>query len=385
MWEGVQADEVLGTIHALELNPSTDTAKVSSSSGCDLICSYNWQIGGVEIISPGCVSEWKEIDLPIDLTRARRHHAPSTDQLHVPRHSFEPLFRAVEVMNSGLRFNDVDIICNRNSLRNLILFSSQRSLQNFRVNLLVVNNTLFIERCERDASIIIRGSYDHGFGRAFEKACITYPEGLGASSSHHCVLRCPLGDLSCVLRFELDASYNETKEPGASGSTNVPIDLGAQSLCWKLESLSTDFPQSRNPKTTHAAESMSQAGLRHQITAAEIKTGVRLKPPNQCMQQLWLGRTPWLIRGVHSNGTSHKVVVTNVGDSFTEWEEVHQTQLQKLVMTLKQLRSIAQDLGGGNCVAVFERSLDSQILKVFKAVEEKRALPEEMIARFWGP
>ncbi|KAK7216168.1 hypothetical protein V2G26_004171 [Clonostachys chloroleuca] len=57
MWEGVQADEVLGTIQASELNPSPDTAQVSSSSGCDLICSYNWQIGGVKIISPGCVSE----------------------------------------------------------------------------------------------------------------------------------------------------------------------------------------------------------------------------------------------------------------------------------------------------------------------------------------
>ncbi|CAG9984811.1 unnamed protein product [Clonostachys byssicola] len=377
MWEGVQADEVLGTIQASGLNLPPDTAKVSSSSGCDLICSYNWQIGGIEIISPGCVAEWKKIDLPLNLTGARRDHARSTDQLRVPRHSFEPLFRAVEVMNPRLRFNDVDIICNRNSLRNLILFSSQRYLQNFRVNLLVVNNTLFIERCERDASIIIRGSYDRGFGRAFEKACTTYPEGLDASSSHHCVLSYPLGDLSCVVRFEVDASYNETKEPGASGSTN--------SLSSELENRSTNCPQSGNPETSHVVDSMRQAGLRHQTAAAEIKTGVRLKPSNKCMEQLWFGRTPWLIRGVHSNGTFHKVVVANVGASFIEWEEDHQTQLQKLVMTLKQLRSIARDLGGGNCVAIFERSLGSQTLKVFKAVEEKQALPEEMIAKFWGP
>ncbi|CAH0051725.1 unnamed protein product, partial [Clonostachys solani] len=384
MWKGVRRHEVLGTINASELNLWPDAGKVSSSPGCDLICSYNWQIGGAEIISPGCMPKWKEIDLPVSLTRTRRHRPRSTDKVYMPRHSFEPLFIAVEVMNPGLRFNDVDIICNRNSLRNLLLFCSQKFLESFRVNLLVVNNTLFIERCERDASTMIRASYDHGFGRVFESACTTYPEGLEASSSHHSVLRYPLGDLNCIVRFEVDASYHEDREPGGSGSTNMIVDLGSQSLCSRMENLSTDCSQSPDLGTIHAAESMRQAGLRHQTTAAEIKTGSQLNPPNKYMQQLWFGRTPRLIRGVHSNGTFHKVVVTNVLASFKKWEEDHQTQLQKLVVTLKQLRSIAQGLGGGNCVAIFEKSSDSRTLRVFKAAEEKKALPEDMMVKFWG-
>ncbi|VUC21482.1 unnamed protein product [Clonostachys rosea] len=137
-------------------------------------------------------------------------------------------------------------------------------------------------------------------------------------------------------------------------------------------------------KWTNYKEAMRRAGLKHQSTAAEIKSTASYTALSKCMAQLWFGRTSWLIRGVHSNGTFRKVSVTNAGADFYEWEEENQTRLQKLVAMLKELRAITRASGGGQCAAIFEKMSNSHEIRVFRTTDERQALPEPLIARFWG-
>ncbi|CAH0043737.1 unnamed protein product, partial [Clonostachys solani] len=343
IWRGICRRQVVGTISASELDLPLSADKVTSSQGCDLICNYNLRIGG-EFWFPGCLPEWKEIPLPITLKRSER----TTDR-EWPRYSFEPMFQAVEEMNAQLKFNDVDIICNRNCLRSLLRFCCMDSSQSFQVNLQLVYNTLLIESYNPHPFV------DKGFGRVFENVCRSYPTRRVESSSHYCALRYPLGELSCVVRCEVDASYNDPEKP--SWTSNI--------------------------RTKNKNEAMRRAGLNHQSTAAELKSTASSISQSKCMPQLWFGRTSWLIRGTHSNGTFHDVSITNAGASFNEWEEENQTELQRLVMVLKQLRAITRDSGGGQCAAIFEQRSKSREIKVFRRAEKWQAIPEPFILKFW--
>src|SRR3954468_22381993 len=46
-----------------------------------------------------------------------------------------------------------------------------------------------------------------GWGYSFERTFTKYPPGLEGSTSHDRLLRYPIGELSCVVGFEVDACY----------------------------------------------------------------------------------------------------------------------------------------------------------------------------------
>lgn len=52
MWDGIRRREVVGTVSASALGSPSNVDKVTSSQGCDLICSYNLQMDG-DYLFPG--------------------------------------------------------------------------------------------------------------------------------------------------------------------------------------------------------------------------------------------------------------------------------------------------------------------------------------------
>ncbi|KAF2182273.1 hypothetical protein K469DRAFT_790384 [Zopfia rhizophila CBS 207.26] len=55
---------------------------------------------------------------------------------------------------------------------------------------------------------MIHGSVNSGYGHNFEKAFTKDMEGL-EESGHHRVIRYYMGDFNCVVRFEVDAYYDD--------------------------------------------------------------------------------------------------------------------------------------------------------------------------------
>ena len=86
-------------------------------------------------------------------------------------------FQAVEIIRPSFRFDDVDAVVNRNSLRKLLDFCHGRSQDSFRINLHIVHNTLIIEKCEKNAKEMVRGSVESGFGHNFERTFTQLPSG----------------------------------------------------------------------------------------------------------------------------------------------------------------------------------------------------------------
>ncbi|KAJ4391093.1 hypothetical protein N0V93_004708 [Gnomoniopsis smithogilvyi] len=311
-------------------------------------------------------------------------------------------------MRPEFRFDGIDLVINRNSLRYLLDFSLGRSVKSsFRINMFLIKDTLIVERCIRKAAEMIRIPDNRGFGHNFEHTFTAPSAGLGDSSSHHRVLRYKLGQLNCVVRFEVDACYHggsedlnkmsSSEESTAMRDDTIQADtnmaMTATALDFGLLSLQDD-KGSRHSNTSRngLASSLDSvtviprgAGTAQELTA-ELKTRSKHLSLSQNLPQLWFGRTPFLISGSHTKGSFHKVDVLNVDSRFEDWEkgETIQKGLQKMVSLLSELREITRRTKGGACVAVYEQSVKPHVLRFFELKQKKVPLPEHLIKEFWS-
>lgn len=210
-------------------------------------------------------------------------------------------------MNPDFRFDDVDIVVNRNSLRKLLDLCGGRVAESFRVNLLLIHSSLFIERCEKSARQLVKGSQNSGWGRNFERTFTDIPLGVEDSTGHHRALRYPLGNLNCVVRFEVDACYEINEMKGEDKAEEPTQGADAESVALMLDELSIGGFAQKTAARGQTTRTTGQARLPSQSTAAEIKTSVKPKPPGAYLPQLWFGRTPWLIIGYHTDGVFREV------------------------------------------------------------------------------
>ncbi|KAK0368367.1 hypothetical protein CLIM01_14274 [Colletotrichum limetticola] len=304
------------------------------------------------------------ITLPRAVPKDEGAYFVDQNTAQIPRFPFEPLFRATISMNPSFRFDDVDILVNRNSLRRLLDFCARRRQDSFRIDLHLVHRTLVIERCEKNARELIKGSQNPGWGRNFEYTFTRYPPGLEDSTAHHRALRYQLGGLVCVVRFEVDACYEKgTEEDGSSKSVN--IQMGAPSMSDGLvNSVSLIEPSAQRP--------MAQA------MAAEIKTASKPRSMGTYLPQVWFGRTPWLIIGRHTGRTFEELKT-----HFEAWEGKQQNDLRRLVTVLSQWRGAVEQNGGSHCVAVCEKNEFPPLIRVFPSMVTKKAIPDELRHKLW--
>ncbi|KXH40824.1 hypothetical protein CNYM01_13940 [Colletotrichum nymphaeae SA-01] len=319
----------------------------------------------------GFAAVLQKVSLPITVPEDQATRSMNDSTARIPEYSLEPLFRATASMNPSFRFDEVDILVIRNSLRKLLNFCRGRRQDNFRLNLYLVHRTLIIERCEKTVTKLTGGSQNSGWGRNFERTLTRYPPGLEDSTAHHRALRYQLRDLTCAVRFEVDACYQREVEEGGT----------SQSLARAMSRLQTDDSQGRNAS---ASQQPTQRVPMAQADAAEIKTAARRKSSGAYMPQLWFGRTPWLILGQHTNGTFEKLDITDTAAQFASWEETHQLDLRKLAAVLAQLREAVRENGGKFCIAIHEKAIATSNTKVYPSCVAKEAVPEKLKGELWS-
>ncbi|KAH8752665.1 hypothetical protein F5882DRAFT_368496 [Hyaloscypha sp. PMI_1271] len=380
----------IDTIEVSSLKPA-DTP-VSSSTGYELICSYNWaNHKAPTTYVPGGAAVWKDMSLPISVPKDSGMHFIDQNASRIPTYPFEVVFQAIEVMRPSLRFDTVDVLINRNSMRKLLDFCHGRNQDSFRINLHIVRNTLIIERCEKNAKEMIRGSGGSGYGHNFERTFTQLPSGLEDSSSHHRVLRYSLGDLSCAIRFEVDACYKlpeETKSPEKEEISEAPRDE-TTSLVDSFDSLQIRAPTLNSNVSPHISVCVVPRGIiTAQSSTAEIKTRTKSSSLSKILPQLWFGRTPYLITGHHTNGTFDSVNISHVRDQFEDWErkEANQNALRKLASLLSQLREAVKRAKEKACIGIYERGVKPVALHVFVSKQGRKPLPEHVVMKYWaGP
>jgi hypothetical protein len=367
-------------------------AEVSSEANFQVLCSYNWQKDGRTIFVPGishsfCTfsyslmpllggpPKWAPPALPVTLARDSGFQFVDQNAFRVPRYPFEPVFQALSIMNPNIRLDETDIIVNRNSLRKLLDFAAEKRQDPFRMDLHMVKDTLFISRKEKKDRLMIHGSRNTGYGHSLEDVFTKPEEGLETSSSHHRVICYDLGHLKCVVRFEVDAYY---EDPDNSTSTDTPPQP-VENITTLMADLDVNAPP---PSSTRKGATMvTRRGTPiSPLKLAEIKA-YKTEKISASTPQLWFGRTPYLLTGQHDKGVVHSIRCTNVGMQFKEWEAANQDKLRKLVSLLVELKSIVHEIKGRAAILVCKDR--GAPLQIFKAKDQTSVLPKNILVKHW--
>ncbi|KAI4955366.1 hypothetical protein J4E91_001226 [Alternaria rosae] len=369
------------TIEASTLEP--DTTKVSSARGFETLCSYNWQFDG-SIYVPGAPPRWNPPPLPTTLAQDSGRHFVDQNASRVPKYPFEPVFAALAVMGPNVVLDQVHIIANRNSLRKLLDFSAGRKLDTFCMGLHMVGETLIISRKERNAQQMIHGSPNAGYGHNFEKTFTMPDHEMGNSSSHHRVIRYHIGPLDCVVRFEVDAYYDDP-DVALDSKFRQPVDepVGIASAAMAQLNIAGLPPTQTNPRKTPADKPtvvVEKGVFINPSKLAEIKAK-KIARLTEALPQLWFGRTPYFMNGNHDKGTVHSVNISHAEKEYPRWEEANQDRLRKMVSLLADLRDGVARTKERAAVLVYDEK--GGPLKVYAMKQNHGVLPSENIAKHW--
>ncbi|KAI3390416.1 hypothetical protein diail_9728 [Diaporthe ilicicola] len=346
-------------------------------------------LASVSLEPPGGAPVFEAIPLPITVKPDSGRQFVDQNAAKVPNHPFEVVFQAAEMMNPTVRFDEVDVLTNRNSLRKFFDFCKGRAQDSFRVNLHLVNDTLIIERCVRSTTEFLQGSAGSGFGHNFEKAVTRFPPGLEDSSGHHRVLRYDVGGLKCAVRFEVDAFYNDPETTAINEDQIPKVERHNEDV----ESLAMGFTSMVVDRTSAASTDGSAHTLRRgagtaQAGVAELKSRKdhRPKPKAEWLPQLWFGRTRYLVTGHHDHGIFLKVHTRDLKEELEAWEKTaaNQEALQKMAALLSRLRDIVRTIETKACVVICEKSVRPPTLQIHTSTSGKRALPESVVKKFWN-
>ncbi|KAI8933053.1 hypothetical protein NX059_009699 [Plenodomus lindquistii] len=367
------AGDVIESIEAGSIMPVAQS--VSWDEEPELLCSYNWQNsdnGTNTIFVPGAPTKWQEPTLPITLEKDSGIQYADYNYARQPRDPYSPMFHALSAMNPNYRFNDVDVLADRNNLRVLLEFCQGKSNGPFRLNLFLVFNTLIIVRKEDKWWKACDGV---SYGWNFESHFTRPVQGMEDATSHYRAIRYPLGPLNIVLRFEADA-YDD----GITPDTLTP----SESTALKGTSAARPTFTFRSPirvlQKGHIIPSSQMVELK---TQKHDPMGFRRV---QCQDQLWFGRTSLLFTGPYEGGTG--VIKAVKYEQATErvklWEQQNQESLRKLPALLVRLRRLVQKHGGASRALVLLREDKGGPLVVRPMKDASFAVGREAFRRHWA-
>ncbi|ROV93835.1 hypothetical protein VMCG_08773 [Cytospora schulzeri] len=336
-------------------------------------------------------------ELPFVVRKTRTTHYRDANVARMPRYPFEPMFQSMSVMNPEARFDHVDIIINRNSLTHLLRFANGTGQKAFRLDLAMVHNTLVVTPVWEKITEAKR--HKTNYGREFEDLFVRRRPDMQDSSTHHRAIRYSMGSLSCAVLLEIDATVDRFDELKSSPLhkhwrfLSQPRSLSHQEL--SEEGLprtdaeaslfgSLDTANLQVPRPKHCPHSMVIPRGRGTLssTAAElVMTKGRAAKKNR---QLWLGRTPYCVRGSHMDANFTRVDVIYYGTSFRAFEIENQDGLQRLVSLIKQLRQFAINATDQSCIVIYNKAVRPFALRVFEHEKTPRPpLPEDLRSHFW--
>jgi hypothetical protein len=251
----------------------------------------------------------------------------------------------------------IHLVSDRNSLRKLLTFASGKKSQDWRVDVDMINDTMFFNQWEEFRLMLINGNQDSGFGHAFEDCVTTKESSLKDSIHHERIVSYELGGMKCLVRFEADAYLNDGNgEEERSGSVIPPTDLPEPK---------PSKPVLKAPyKLVHV---ISRGHFVNSDQLVEIKSCSM--PPfkiNKAIDQLWFSQTKHLCVGYHKYGYMKEgPEMKDMGTELEKWEVSNQDQLKNMVRVIKEIRDIARTakkctiicgiVGGMRCLTLLGR------------------------------
>ena len=304
--------------------------------------------------------------MPVRLTQDRGLTFVDQNAYRSPKFPLEPLFRSVYTSTPTFDPKGIQLVTDRNNLRKLTWFVSRIPIENFRIDIEMVGNTLLFTRWESIPYEVITGF--RGFGHEFEKNFTTYSGEMKASTGHHRVVQYMLGTLQLLVRFEVDGYV----ERGTISKSSVDVDQLSHSLkSMQLRSESND-----TVKAILGGHTVPQDSL------IELKTRVKHRPiqTSDVIYQLWFGGVQQLFASYHVRGVFSKVEQSNFekNGEFERFERDKKLEISKLVSVIERIKKAMMGVSGKRAILLHE----GQSLRMYERKGDKHALPKDLLAKW---
>ncbi|KAG7084744.1 geranylgeranyl pyrophosphate synthetase [Colletotrichum scovillei] len=380
-WLYIAAFKHFGTV-SNQLIEAIEGPMASAVSDFSVVCSYNWSDAfEPTIFVPGGAAKYKKPSLPIKLDHDQGIQYIDHNVYRNPVMPFEPMMRAASIMDPSANFHDVEIVISRGGLQNLFDFARGKSQKSFRVELDLVNNTLFIAwRKEVNCFRMSSKPGEESWGHAFEEAFTKYDAGLESSVSHQRVIQYNIGEMKCLVRHEVDGAYYGPEE----NATENDADVEAPS------SVIQSTPQNNTLKGKARISSETKAIRRGQETPPSAIMELKARPrmePWEAMNQMYFGRTPHLVIGQHEKGEFTGVRIEDCEPLMEQWEWENHEALTKLASLLGLLRENAKRARaqGRRARAIYNSKWDNAVLEIWTTFSRQAPIPPEFEKMFWIP
>ncbi|KAF4909120.1 hypothetical protein CGCF415_v006083 [Colletotrichum fructicola] len=367
-----------------------DRKSISSTAGFDVVTSYNW-LNKNTIMVPGAAPTLIQRNLPLQITPDEGTYHIDINAFMNPDMPFEPMFRAIEADVSPPTFRSVDVVVNRNSLRQLFDFVKGGKKDSFRVQLHMVRNTLFITRQEKNNQYSMGYRKFYSFGHSFEEEFTEHAKDMKGSLSHHRAIRYQFGDLSLVVRHEVDAAQ---PAPAASPTLSGDSTAVEAKVVKEVDVSSVNDAREFEPARDHRFFIGTSEKKRQKTTVLQCGTGnlpsdlveMKARPKmrlSEVIDQMWFGRTMHLVNGIHEGGEFSAIKRVNCEPLFQQWEQQRQNDLSRLESLLSLLRREVS-AGKGNSLVAVCRHDNNSVLEFWTSSFPETPLPSELIDKFWS-
>ncbi|KAF2190953.1 hypothetical protein K469DRAFT_513287, partial [Zopfia rhizophila CBS 207.26] len=335
--------------------------------------------------SPGLKIAPDAVAFPANRAGARVSHA----------YAFEPLMRSLYLSCPAFDMSGIKLVTVLNNLRKLIQIAAGVTVAPFRIDLELMDDTLFMSRWASD----LYSTSSKGYGRGFEQACCEYTTDLAMSTSYHRVIRYDLGGLSCLVQFEADAYSCDChgSEQSYLRAATLTSSIGGrfQPLLATSERHEQSSEETDEDQTTVGTAATSALGIYRigsiipSTCLVEIKSKEKknINSMDDTLAQLWLGQRTNLFTATHSRGHFQEGRMESMGDMVTSWRKRNQDGLQRFVRLLERIdeciRMQKSTNGHSRAAMVYRPGDKGGEIALFSRHDGERMLPNDLQAQIW--